>query len=170
MIKLMKNTKQAGVTLLETILVLSLIAIIMVGGLNLYKNASDATKANDSQREITALATNVRALYSSQSSFNGVTNTVINNAGARPNGMSSSAAANIGNTFGGTVTIAAAGDGGALNGVTVQTDQAFSMILTEIPKSACYKIETTEMGQIGGPKAPADAGLCSSTTVTLYFQ
>lgn len=52
--------KQKGVTLLETILVLSLVAIIMIGGLSLYKSSSEKSKANNVIRDIQASIANIR--------------------------------------------------------------------------------------------------------------
>lgn len=62
----MRTKRQSGVTLLETILVLSLIAIIMVGGLNLYNNASTSSKANTLAREINILVRGINSIYANK--------------------------------------------------------------------------------------------------------
>ena len=73
--------KQKGVTLLETILVLSLMGIIMTGGLKLYKNASESVKTNSAMREIAMTSTRIRDLYTSSKNYNDLTNDVAKNAG-----------------------------------------------------------------------------------------
>lgn len=63
--------KQKGVTLLETILVLSLIAVIMVGGLSLYKNAAEQAKANSFIRDLQALVAQVKGINSDADAYTG---------------------------------------------------------------------------------------------------
>jgi len=177
MLKLIKKSNQAGVTLLETILVLSLIAIIMVGGLNLYRSASNSAKSTDAMRNLVSFATNVKALYGSQFNFNGLNNQVVINAGIVPPGMSI-VGANISNTFGGAVVIAPgtvlanaanAGDGGLTDRAYV-VDETFSITYPLVPQSVCYKIVTTDIGQVGGPLDPVGAAnSCGAATNNLTF-
>jgi len=180
MLKLIKKSNQAGVTLLETILVLSLIAIIMVGGLNLYRSASNSAKATDAMRNLVSLATNVKALYGSQFNFLDLDNEVIIDAGLVPPGMSISGTS-ISNTFGGAVVIDAGvalaanvvAGSGSLTDRSYVDDETFTVVYPQVPKSVCYKIVTTDIGQVGGPLDPADVSTtaCSadSNTLTFYF-
>lgn len=61
--------KLKGVTLLETILVLTLISIIMIGGIKLYDNASSNAKVNESIREMSMIVNNVRAFCNGKNCF-----------------------------------------------------------------------------------------------------
>jgi type II secretory pathway pseudopilin PulG len=171
MLKLIKKTNQAGVTLLETILVLSLISIIMVGGLKLYRDASDATKSNEAKREISALATNVKALYASQNSYGTLANATLIAAGAIPSGMAvyntntPPTITGMNNVFGGAVTVAA-----------VSGTNTFSIAYAGVPTSACYKLKTADLGQtiVLAPSAVSNCGTSGSGTsggnaVTLLF-
>lgn len=60
--------KQKGVTLLETILVLSLISIIVIGGLSLYSSATEKSKTNDVIMMISATVANSQNLIASSGS------------------------------------------------------------------------------------------------------
>ncbi len=134
--------KQRGVTLLETILVLSLIAIIMIGGLNLYKNASSSSKANKAVQEITAVASGVRNIYSSRASYTGML--ILDGSphmkafiasGGVPSDMVTGNDS-MKNVFGGAVRV-----------VSNSVDKSsFRIIYLNVPKEACYKMVTKDFG------------------------
>ncbi len=70
----MKNIyKQKGVTLLETILVLSLIAIIMIGGLHLYQGAKSSSGANEARRDLSSIVSAVESLFHGSGNYTGLT-------------------------------------------------------------------------------------------------
>lgn len=143
MLKLIKKSNQAGVTLLETILVLSLIAIIMVGGLNLYRNASNAAKTNEARRQIVALATGIRSLHMSKSTY-GASNAVISSAtlvatGAVPQDMAQTGDTTISNTFGDTVIVKSVDAAGG-------TGSHFEVFYPSVPSAVCYQIVTSDIG------------------------
>ena len=169
----MQKLNQRGVTLLETILVLSLISIIMISGLNLYQNASESSKTNEAIREITSLSTQVRALYASASDYEDITMEIVESAGAVPKGMKVDSSGNAYNTFNGKVSVEA-----TENSATGASDAWFNIVYNDVPKGACYKIVTSDVGaeEINGeasPLNPADAAdACqdsNNNTITFSF-
>lgn len=142
MLKLVKKSNQAGVTLLETILVLSLIAIIMVGGLNLYNNANNGVKANRAIQQVSALSTNIRQLFNSSADYGDIDGNAGNanliSAGAVPQDMVAGAAA-IRNAFGGVVNLA------SVAGASGIADSSFEIEFQGVPEEVCYKIVTAEL-------------------------
>ena len=172
---MLKKLNQKGVTLLETILVMSLIAIIMIGGLNLYRGANEKTKVNEAVREITGLSTGIRSLYASSADFGGsnpLDNQVVIDSGAAPKGMRI-----VGNTimnvFDGSVTVSPEDH---QNGAT---DAVFSIEYGNLSKSACVELASTDLdaanvGNVGlshsltadlSPASPGSAvALCPTET------
>ncbi len=123
----MKYNKQQGVTLLETILVLSLIAIIMIGGLTLYNNASNSSKANKIIREVTAMANEIKGLYASKSDYVGINDKDLISAGVVPEHMIISPTRAKG-PMGGNLWID-------------EVDPAsFYIVFDSIPSGVCHKI------------------------------
>ncbi|MCT4575202.1 MAG: prepilin-type N-terminal cleavage/methylation domain-containing protein [Alphaproteobacteria bacterium] len=159
MLKLVKKSNQAGVTLLETILVLSLIAIIMVGGLNLYNNANNGVKANRAIQQVSAFSTNIRQLFTSAADYSDIDGNAGNadliSAGAVPQDMVAGAAA-IRNAFGGTVNLS------SVAGASGIADSSFEIEFQGVPEEVCYKIVTAELAS----EFVSNATGCTSTTAT----
>lgn len=130
MLKFLMKSEQVGVTLLETILVLSLVSIIMVGGLKLYGSASDAEMFQRASREVIALKANIRGLYSRQNNFSGLTNNLIIDSGLVPGGTFFEASSgSIKNAYGGSISVKPSG----------LDDKNFEIYFGNIDKNFCIK-------------------------------
>ena len=144
MLKLIMIRKQSGVTLLETILVLSLIAIIMIGGLKLYRDASEESKSNQAVAEVSAIVAGVKSLYVGQRNYAGIHQNIIIPSGVIPSttktGNHKYGHLVIWNIFGGYVSFS--------DETTDYTDDSFKLWYTQIPNYACIKLYTTDMGQV----------------------
>ncbi len=141
----MKNN-QRGVTLLETILVLSLIAIIMIGGLTLYNNANNSSKANKAIREMTAVISGIKIMHANNPSYSGGLNVDAGStatkqliaAGAIPPDMISGNNDAIKNTFGGSVAVRTGWP--ALPPSMIYLAMAYS----SVPQKSCSKIVSAD--------------------------
>jgi prepilin-type N-terminal cleavage/methylation domain-containing protein len=101
------NKKQRGVTLLETILVLALIAIMIIGGLNLYKNAKNASDANRAVQQIVSIDTGIKNMFNN-GNYGGLwppntTGEMLIKFGVVPSDMISSSGTEIVNMFSSSV-------------------------------------------------------------------
>jgi len=73
-----------GVTLIEAILFISIALGLIVGGIVFYNQANTASTTNDAARNINAMASEIRSLYSGQADFTGLDAATLINAGAVP--------------------------------------------------------------------------------------
>ena len=64
--------RRRGVTLIEAVLYISIALALIVGGIGFFQQASVAQRANNAVRNISALASEVRALYSQANTFEGL--------------------------------------------------------------------------------------------------
>jgi type II secretory pathway pseudopilin PulG len=138
--------KQSGVSLLETILVLSLISIIMLGGLARYSNARDNLKTIKAVQNIRDLSSNIRAAFSAKKTYYPFppSEEEFISAGFVPKNMIDKNGRNIRNVFGGTVTL----NNSSINSL----NDCFSMYYTGVSKKFCIKLLTSNLGtaQIAG--------------------
>jgi prepilin-type N-terminal cleavage/methylation domain-containing protein len=68
--KLMKNKgRQAGVTLMELIASLAVMAVIVVGAISLYASATSSEASTSIGRDVFALQSAVKALYNGQGTY-----------------------------------------------------------------------------------------------------
>ena len=67
-----RKNRQAGVTLMELIAALAVMAVIIVGALSLYTSASTSEKVNTLNQDTRALQAAVRSLYSGQGTYGAV--------------------------------------------------------------------------------------------------
>ncbi|MTH95488.1 type 4 pilus major pilin [Roseibium sp. RKSG952] len=172
--------RKRGVTLIEAAMVLAILAIVVAGIMIFYTNADGSRKTSATISELGAIQQGVRSLYSGQSSYSGVSNTVLVNTEALPSKMI--AGSTIRHSHNGPVTVAAANAGGG-------TSSGFSVVMSNIPSDACSRMVTQDLGRglysvaVGGttrsitgtppPFDPATAGSsCGSAanTITWVFR
>ncbi|MFN0462872.1 type 4 pilus major pilin, partial [Salmonella enterica subsp. enterica serovar Infantis] len=98
--------------LLELLLVLGIIAALVVEAFIVYPKVQASQRAQAESNNIATIQAGVKALYTSASSFTGLTNTVAVQAKIFPDNMLSGTgnAAKPINAFKGNVTLAAAGN------------------------------------------------------------
>ena len=141
---LIKNKKsKKGFSLLELLLVLGIIAALVVAAFIVYPKVQASQRAQAESNNIAAIQAGVKALYTSASSFTGLTNSVAVQAKIFPDNMlsgSGSAAKPI-NAFKGNVTLAAdkTGPSGA-------DGSSFTIIYSNVPAAECTKIITAVAG------------------------
>jgi len=78
---LVRKARRRGVTLIEAVLFISIALGLIVGGLVFFQQASLAQRTADAVRNISALASETRALYQSSIYFDGATESVLINVG-----------------------------------------------------------------------------------------
>ena len=145
-IVLLKNRKsKKGFSLLELLLVLGIIAALVVAAFIVYPKVQASQRAQAESNNIAAIQAGVKALYTSASSFTGLTNSVAVQAKIFPDNMlsgSGSAAKPI-NAFKGNVTLAAdkTGPSGA-------DGSSFTITYENVPASECTKIITAAAGNL----------------------
>ncbi|UQY51077.1 type 4 pilus major pilin [Salmonella enterica] len=107
-----KRKSKKGFSLLELLLVLGIIAALVVEAFIVYPKVQASQRAQAESNNIATIQAGVKALYTSASSFTGLTNTVAVQAKIFPDNMLSGTgnAAKPINAFKGNVTLAAAGN------------------------------------------------------------
>ena len=141
---LIKNKKsKKGFSLLELLLVLGIIAALVVAAFIVYPKVQASQRAQAESNNIATIQAGVKALFTSASSFTGLTNSVAVQAKIFPDNMlsgSGSAAKPI-NAFKGNVTLAAdkTGPSGA-------DGSSFTIIYSNVPAAECTKIITAVAG------------------------
>ena len=133
-----RRQRQAGMTLAETLLVLSIGALAIVGGTLLYLQATGSNKLNQGINQYVTLQSGIRSLYAGQPNFAGLTTTVVTDANAAPPDMTVSRGT-LRNAWGGAVF--------AGIGATVDT---FFIRSSRIPSNACSKLVSLNPGGAGG--------------------
>lgn len=147
-VSMKRRARQAGLTLAETLLVLAIGALAIVGGTLLYLQATAGNKLNTGINQFVTLQSGIRSLYAGQSNYLNLTSTLVTTSNAAPSDMVVNAAAGtMRNAWGGAVTVVAAGG----------NDQ-FTVTFAAVPTNACVKLITLNPGGSGG------SGLVSITT------
>lgn len=114
-----------GLTLIEVLLVLGIAAVVIVGAVAFYNNASNATKMNQAKAQIQAIAGGVKTLYAAQSSYASVSTNVVVNAGIAPqNAIDGN---NLINPWGGATTVVGAA-------------RTFELRMSDVPNDACVNL------------------------------
>jgi type II secretory pathway pseudopilin PulG len=134
-----KTARQAGLTLAETLLVLAIGALAIVGGTLLYLQATAGNKLNTGINQFVTLQSGIRSLYAGQSNYTGLDNTLITDSNAAPSDMVAGAGV-LRNAWGGAVTVLSTG----------ATEDQFSIQFVGVPTNACVKLITLNPGGTGG--------------------
>ena len=150
------HTNESGRSMVEMLGVLAIVGVLSVGGIAGYSKAMNKFKTNKLIEQVNMISTNVRTLYASQKSYDGLTNGAAIRTGVLPNEMVDVAASQVAginvsqstsgivNAFAGQVIITTGGvkeDG---------DDGAFIISMDKIPEAACVAIATTEWGGDAG--------------------
>jgi len=132
-----------GFSLLELLLVLGIIAALVVAAFIVYPKVQASQRAQAESNNIATIQAGVKALYTSASSFTGLTNTVAVQAKIFPDNMlsgSGSSATPI-NAFKGNVVVASAN-----TGPSAATGSSFTITYSNVPAAECTKIITAAAG------------------------
>ncbi|WP_437891310.1 type 4 pilus major pilin [Phytobacter sp. V91] len=136
-----KNRK--GFSLLELLLVLGIVAALVIGAFIVYPKVQASQRAEAESKNIATIQAGVKALYTSASSYSGLTNTVATNAKIFPDNMliGTGSAASVVNVFKGKVTLATSTEGPS--GVA---NSAFTITYASVPAAECTKIIAAAAG------------------------
>lgn len=148
------NTKKVekGLSLIESAMVLALAATVTAGVMFYYQSASDSNKTQSAISEVMSATSAINGLYIGQSSYDGLTSSVLKNSSAIPDNYKKDN--KIMNPFGGELTVTAANTNN--NGAF-----GYSLKLDKLPKSACISLATLNLGT-----SAAGYGINQSTTVS----
>lgn len=129
-----KKKKMKGLTLIETLLVLGVIAFVIANVVSFYMNATGQTKLNSAKTQIQAIGSGVKSLYASQSTYTSVTTSLVVNGGLAPaNAVDGSA---LVNPWGGTTIVTGA-------------SRTFEIVMNDIPQDACVNFISAGMISTG---------------------
>lgn len=134
---LSRRQRQAGLTLAETLLVLAIGALAIVGGTLLYLQATGSNKLNQGINQFVTLQSGIRSLYAGQPNFTGLTTTIVTTANAAPPDMTVTNGV-LRNAWGGAVVVS----GALIDRFTIQS--------AAVPRNACVKLVTLNPGGTGG--------------------
>lgn len=162
--------KMRGLTLIEALLFLGIAAVVIVGAVAFYNNASNTTKLNAAKTQLQAIGGGIQSLYASQSSYTTVTTSLVVNAGLAPQNTVSGNA--LVNPWGGTIVVTGAA-------------RTFDVEYTAIPSDACVNFLSAGLTSEGGiirvqvngssnfttdPNPAQAVSACSGATNSLAFQ
>ncbi|MFP1980692.1 type 4 pilus major pilin [Lonsdalea quercina] len=135
----LRNKNKKGFSLLELLLVLGIIAALVVGAFIVYPKVQASQRAEAESKNIATIQAGVKALYTSASSYSGLTNTVATNAKIFPDNMLNGTS--VINVFKGNVTLATSTE--SPSGVA---NSSFTITYANIPAAECTKIISTAAG------------------------
>ncbi len=121
--------RAAGMTLIEIIAALAIIAVVVVGALKLFQSASSSNNATQMLEDLTALRSATQQLYLGQGGYGTVSlNAVLNTANKIPSDLTYSGGT-ISTPLGGTLTVTGA-------------SSFFTIALTNVPADVCTDLLT----------------------------
>lgn len=134
----LKKTRRRGLTLVETAMVLAILAVV-VGSIMLYYTSANTNRQTTSVLgDLAAIQQSVRTLYSGQASYNGISEADLISTNALPSRMV--AGTTLRHSFNGTATITQGDAGGGAG-------SGFQVRFTNIPAEACSRMLSTDLGR-----------------------
>ncbi len=135
-LKFKRNRADRGITLVETLLVVAVGALIIVGAVLLYNTVFGDARSNDAMRQVQAAVSNVRSLYAGSPDFGTDDFTeVAVQAGVFPNAELVSGVPT--NPWGGTLRLEGNGS-------------SFTITYPDVPRKACVKLIRMNNTGLGG--------------------
>ncbi len=152
---------EQGRSMIEMLGVLAIVGVLSVGGIAGYSKAMNKFKTNKLIEQVNMISTNIRTLYSSQKSYEGLVNGAAIRTGVLPNEMYDNTASVDADASDAEITNAFAGNTLIKSADVKSTDDngAFIIAMDKIPEAACVSIATTEWG------GDAGGGLLAMTIV-----
>lgn len=143
------RTNESGRSMIEMLGVLAIVGVLSVGGIAGYSKAMAKFKTNKLIDQVNMMSTNIRTMYSSQRTYNGLANGLAAKVGIAPAEMydattvgTASSTFALSNAFGGKVVIKSA--------KTNTDDDSYVIAMAEIPAASCVTIATTDWGNDSG--------------------
>ena len=138
------RVNEQGRSMIEMLGVLAIVGVLSVGGIAGYSKAMAKFKANKVIDQVTMISTNIRTLYASQRTYNGLNNILAKKTNAVPAEMyEKQSDSMISNGFGGSVYITTGYHLG-------KEDNAYVITFDSIPQAACVTMATTDWGGDAG--------------------
>ena len=149
---------EQGRSMIEMLGVLAIVGVLSVGGIAGYSKAMNKFKTNKLIEQVNMISTNVRTLYASQKSYEGLKNGSAIRTGILPNEMYdanntasvnmdyTNSQAEITNAFAGNTIITT----GSVKDTSANDHGAFIISMDKIPEASCVSIATTEWGGDAG--------------------
>lgn len=138
--------RRRGVTLIEAVLYISIALALIVGGLVFFQQASLAQRTNSAVRNISAIASEVRALYQGSISFANLEEVALIRAGAVPSSMVDGTT--LVNEWGGTVSVRSSIQQ-TNGGQTWRANSGFTITYEDIPEAACVRLTNADINGTG---------------------
>lgn len=145
---------QRGISLIEVLLSMVIIATIIGGAISLFGKANDSAQLQTETKNLTAIRGGVKQLYSTSPSYAGLTTAIATNSGIFPETMKRTAG--IKNAWDGDVT------------VVVNTGNAvmFDVTYKAVPKTSCIGLASQDLNNWSSIKVGATAVTSISTAST----
>ena len=142
------RVNEQGRSMIEMLGVLAIVGVLSVGGIAGYSKAMNKFKTNKISDQVQMISTNIRTLFSSQRTYEGLSNGTAVQAGLIPGEMYDQASASgtiasnfkLTNAFGGGVYVDSAAQS------STSDEMAFTITFDGIPQSSCVSIATTDWG------------------------
>lgn len=132
--KMLRRKKaEKGLSLIEASMVLALSAIVVSGVMFYYQSASDSNKTQNTVSEVMSVMSAINGLYVGQSSYTGLSDSVLYNSSAVPANYKGTTGV-INNPFGGRLHVAPNTGGG------------YALLLDGVPQSSCVNIASMNLG------------------------
>lgn len=122
--------KQYGISLIEVLASIAIIALIIAGAVSLFSSAESAQRANNMLVDLTQVRTVIKKMYANRTDYtSGDITTALQNSGMLPTRMTRDGNNNsiIYEITGGTVTVKGTG-------------ATFTVTFTQVPASACNTV------------------------------
>lgn len=95
------NKRQKGVSIIEVMMVMGIIALIIISVLAYFRTMTEATNVRVEAKNLRSITTNVEMLYAFHTDYFGLNNDVIKQSGVLPNRMTiGTVGTNIGTAWG----------------------------------------------------------------------
>lgn len=146
--------RQAGVTLMELIASLAVMAVVVVGALALYNSAQSSQQATSITQDVSSIRASVKQLWAGQGTY-GASGTNLNgvliNAKRIPSTMTVTAGTTVTTVLNGSMVASAAPTAGQ-----------YRITLTNVPEDTCIALATGTNGWL-----TLGAGAAGTTMITL---
>lgn len=163
------RVRQRGVTLMELIASVAIMAILVVGALTLYGSANSGSNTTQLLRDLTGVQAATKSLFAGQGDFGTVSlNSTLITAKAVPSSWSVSGST-IKHQLNGAVTVT-----GATSNFTIQLDNVSSDICTKLLANSANGWASVKVGTAAAitsfPVSPVTAATsCAAATNTVTF-
>ncbi|ENQ1253770.1 pilus assembly protein [Escherichia coli] len=132
---LRRKKAEKGLSLIEASMVLALSAIVVSGVMFYYQSASDSNKTQNTVSEVMSVISAINGLYVGQSSYDGLSDSVLYNSSAVPANYKGATGV-INNPFGGRLHVAP----------NTTPAGGYALLLDGVPQSSCVNIASMNLG------------------------